>query len=289
MIAEELLAPILRVCTVLEAPRSTIYERRGRADVVEPAKRGPKTEISDDELVAWIRKVIDDSPFCGEGYRKVRAHLRREHGIHVSGKRVLRLMRMHGLLAPQRASHRRKPRLHLGSITPDAPDVMWGTDGTTIMTKNDGQVWIFATIDHFSNEAWCHVAKVGDRFAALQPVYDAVIDRFGELDTDVARGIKLRHDWGSQYRSRHFFGSTKWLGFDDSPAFVGEPQTNGTAERFMRTLKEQFLWSRQFDGVDDLRVALEAWMKIYNNQWLVDRLGHRTPKETYASFMSNAA
>jgi hypothetical protein len=29
------------------------------------------------------------------------------------------------------------------------------------------------------------VAKVGDRFAALQPVYDAVIDRWGALGPDV--------------------------------------------------------------------------------------------------------
>jgi hypothetical protein len=41
------------------------------------------------------------------------------------------------------------------------------------------------------------VAKVGNRFAALQPVYDAVIDRFGRLGPNIARGIKLRHDWGS--------------------------------------------------------------------------------------------
>jgi hypothetical protein len=32
--------------------------------------------------------------------------------------------------------------------------------------------------------------KVGDRFAALQPVYDAVIDPFGHLDADVARGSR---------------------------------------------------------------------------------------------------
>lgn len=289
MIADELDAGLSRVCSVLDAPRSTIYARRTRGDCLDLAKRGPKTEISDDELVVMIRTAIDDSPFCGEGYRKVRAHLRRKHDIRVSGNRILRLMGKHGLLAPQRASHRRKPRLHTGSITPDAPNVMWGTDGTTIMTRNEGQVWVFATIDHFTAEAWTYVAKVGDRFAALQPVYDAVLDRFGELEVDVARGIKIRHDWGSQYRSKHFFGSTKWLGFDDSPAFVGEPQTNGTAERFMRTMKEQFLWSQQFDGVNDLRQALSSWMKTYNNEWLVERLGHRSPKETYASFISNAA
>jgi hypothetical protein len=47
--------------------------------------------------------VLKDSPFAGEGYRKVRARLRRQHGVHVSGKRVLRLLRCHGLLDPQRA------------------------------------------------------------------------------------------------------------------------------------------------------------------------------------------
>jgi hypothetical protein len=34
-------------------------------------------------------------------------------------------------------------------------------------------------VDHYTAEAWAHVAKIGDRFAALQPVYDAVIGRFG--------------------------------------------------------------------------------------------------------------
>jgi hypothetical protein len=50
--------------------------------------------------------------------------------------------------------------------------------------------------DHYTAEAWTHFAARGDRFAALQPVYDAVIDRFGGIEPDVARGISLRHDWG---------------------------------------------------------------------------------------------
>jgi hypothetical protein len=46
---------------------------------------------------------------------------------------------------------------------------------------------VFCVVDHYTAEAWAHVAKTGDRFAALQPVYDAVIARFGGLDADVAR------------------------------------------------------------------------------------------------------
>jgi len=45
-------------------------------------------------------------------------------------------------------------------------------------TRSDGWVWVVACIDHDPAEAWAHVAKVGDRFAALQPVYEAVIDRW---------------------------------------------------------------------------------------------------------------
>ena len=73
--------------------------------------------------------------------------------------------------------------------SPTAPNVRWGTDATMAWTRVDGWVWVFACVDHYTAEAWAHVAKVGDRFAALQPVYDAVIDRWGRLDADVARGL----------------------------------------------------------------------------------------------------
>jgi hypothetical protein len=42
------------------------------------------------------------------------------------------------------------------------------------------------------------VATVSDRFAAPQPVDDAVIDRLGGLDADLARGLQLRHHRGPQ-------------------------------------------------------------------------------------------
>ena len=211
----------------------------------------------------------------------MRAHLRRDHGLGVGKNRVLRLMRIAGLLAPQRAKRRRRPRLHDGVVITDAPNVRWGTDATMAWTRNDGWVWVFALLDHHTDEAWAHVAKVGNRFAALQPLYDVVIDRFGGLGPNLARGIKLRHDWGSQYRAHHFQGSLSWLGIEDDAAFVGEPQGNGVAERFMRTLKEQCLWSKLFEDVDDLRQGVGAFIELYNEQWLIERLGHRTPREAF--------
>jgi putative transposase len=279
-VSAELGVPLARVCPLNGAARSTIYHRRARGDGPR-ARPGPKTEVSDAELTDTIRQVITECSFAGEGHRKVRARLRREHQLSVGKNRVLRLMRGAGLLAPQRATKRRRPRLHDGRIITTAPNVRWGTDATMAWTKNDGWDWVFALLDHYSDEAWAHVAKVGNRFAALQPVYDAVIDRFGGLAPNAARGIKLRHDWGSQYRAHHFQGSLTWLGIEDDAAFVGEPQGNGVAERFMRTLKEQCLWSRLFDDVDDLRQGVAIFIETYNNEWLIERLGHRTPREAF--------
>ena len=279
--------PVAMVCRVLGAPRSTLYARRGHSP--GSVRPGPATSISDPDLLGLIRQVLATSPFAGEGYRKVRARLRREHGIQVSGKRVLRLLRREGLLAPQRIRGRRKPRPHDGTIIPDGPNLRWGTDATMAWTRVDGWVWVFACVDHYTAEAWAQVAKVGDRFAALQPVYDAVMDRWGRLGPDVARGLELRHDWGPQYRSAHFTGSLAWLGITDSPAFLGEPETNGCAERWIRTLKDQCLWVQLHDTIDELRQAVAGFVERYNSSWLIQRHGHRTPKEAYQAAQSAQA
>ena len=49
-------------------------------------------------------------------------------------------------------------------------------------------------------------------------------------------GLALRMDHGSQYLSDHFTNQIKFWGIQPSYAFVEQPQTNGVAERFNRTL-----------------------------------------------------
>jgi putative transposase len=105
----------------------------------------------------------------------------------------------------------------------------------------------------------------------------------------VARGIALRHDGGPQYRSAHFLGSIAWLGIADDAAFLGEPETNGCAERWIRTLKEQCLWAGLHEDVNELRQAVAEFVKTYNTQWLIGRLCHRTPKEAYQDAQQTAA
>lgn len=118
-----------RVCRLLEFPRSTIYAQQARASakVVSlcPARRGPKPQVADTDLLLAIRADLAASPFTGEGRRKVWARLRVLQGIRVSRARVLRLMRENTLLSP----HRRPqglPTLHDGTISPRICRTRWG-------------------------------------------------------------------------------------------------------------------------------------------------------------------
>ena len=36
--------------------------------------------------------------------------------------------------------------------------------------RTDCWIWVFAGVDHYTAQAWAHVAKVRDRFAAQQPM-----------------------------------------------------------------------------------------------------------------------
>ena len=269
---------LARVCRVWGVARSSVYWHRQVSP--EPGgRRGPVGPCADDELVAHIRRLLEASPFPGEGYRKVWARLRYE-GIRTSPRRVLRLMRTHGLLAPTRHGHPHGPKAHDGTIITERVDMMWGTDMTTTFTRQDGQVAIFITVDHCAAECvGIHAALHGTRFEALEPIRQGVRTHFGAFAQDAAHGLALRHDHGSQYMSHVFQEELTFLGITSSPAFVREPQGNGCAERFIRTLKENLLWLKTFDTVEELRLALHEFRRQYNGTWLIGRHGYKTPAQ----------
>jgi putative transposase len=270
-----------RVAWIWGVSRATIYRHRHRPDDAKRKRPGPVGAMADEDLVAAIRQLLTDSPFHGEGYRKLWARLRFS-GIRTSRRRVLRLMREHGLLAHQRAGRPRGSRAHDGRITTDRVDLMWGTDLTSVMT-GEGQAAVFVAVDHGSAECvGLHASRRADRFEALEPVRQAVHERFGAFGKNVASDLALRHDHGSQYVSHHFQAEIRFLGIASSPAFVREPEGNGCAERFIRVLKENLLWVRRFDTVEELRLALQAFRQIYNRTWIVERHGYRTPAQVRA-------
>ncbi len=274
---------IQRVCRAWERARSALYARRTRqkkrAAGQCAARRGPKPKVSDEKLLKAIEADLERSPFQGEGHRKVHARLRIQDKIRVSRKRVLRVMREHGLLSPHRG-RQGNAKVHDGKIVTEEPNVMWGTDGVRVFTVDDGWVWIFAAIEHWNAECvgW-HVCKVGSRFAALEPISQGLHRIYGSVEADVGRGLALRMDHGSQYLSDHFLNQIKYWGIRPSFGFVEEPETNGVAERWNRTLKEQAIHGRIFENLEEVRAAVGEFVETYNTTWRLEKLGYQTPIE----------
>lgn len=279
-----------RVCHIWRFPRSTVYATRQRRQRFEVKKRpGPKPSLSDEELTSKIRKVIKKSKFTGEGHRKVRVRLRRIHGIRVSFTRVLRLMRKNKLLSPHR-SPQGKAKTHNGRITTDVPNELWGADATKIMTVEDGWVNFLGVLDHWNSEClgW-HLCKKGDRHAAIEALRNAVRNSFGQIEQGIARGVTLRPDHGSLFTAEDYRREVKYYGFHLSYSFVKEPETNGVIERFHRSFKEQIIHGREYQNIEELREVVAEFIKNYNSDWLLQKLGYRSPTEARQAWRQSHA
>src|SRR6186997_675147 len=194
---------LARVCRVWRASRATIYRHLSSSRLEPPRRPGPVGPMPDLALVDAIRAVLTASPFHGEGHRKVWARLR-VAGVRTSKRRVLRLMRANNLLAPSRVGAPRGPRNHDGTIIPETIDTMWGTDLTTVWTA-EGQAAVFIAVDHCSAECvGIHAARRATRFEALEPLRQGVRRHFGSFARNVAGGLAVRHDHGSQYMAHDF-------------------------------------------------------------------------------------
>jgi transposase InsO family protein len=106
-------------------------------------------------------------------------------------------------------------------------------------------------VDHCVTDVvgW-HVAKKGDRWAALEPIRQGVRAHMHGYAPRIALGLGLRHDWGPQYTAHQFQGELAWLGIRSTASYVGEPECNGVAECFIRTLKEECLCLHDFESLE---------------------------------------
>ena len=273
-----------RVCAAWGFARSYVYAMKSRQQATAerpPAKPSRVTEALDlgRGSAGGHRGRPGGIPLGGRGTPQGLGSASGLSWHPCSRKRVLRVMCENNLLSPHRC-RRRGGNPHVGEIITHAPNLMWGTDGVRVFTVDDGWGWIFTAIEHWNAECvgW-HVCKRGDRFAALQPISMGLARLYASTSAGAARGLALRMDHGSQYLSDHFTNQIKFWGIQPSYAFVEQPQTNGVAERFNRTLKEQIIHGRIYRNIAELRNAVRGFVEQYNAQWIVEKNGYLSPAQ----------
>ncbi|WP_198383726.1 DDE-type integrase/transposase/recombinase [Roseomonas sp. KE2513] len=160
---------------------------------------------------------------------------------------------------------------------------------TETVTLKQGRDRVFVAVDYCSGERiGRHAARSANLFKALEPVRQSVLRLFGRIEKDAARSLALRHDHGFNHMSGDFRHEIASLGIESSRSFVQQPEGNGAAERFMRSLKENFLWVHTFDTIEERCRGLQEFVPHYSAAWLVARHCYRTPNQIRAEHRSLA-
>jgi len=256
---------IVKQCKLLDISRSGLYYRPVPVSAVEL------------ELMRLLDKGHMKHPYFGS--RRLRDWLA-DHGHHVSRKKVVRLMRVMGIVPIYPKKNTSKPnRAHkvypylLRGLTIDRPNQVWCTDITYIpMAK--GFLYLIAIMDWYSRKvlAW-RLSNTMDVHFCLEAL-EEVIARYGTPEI-------FNSDQGAQFTSDAFTGTLKQHGIQISMDGKGRCMDNIFIERLWRSLKYEEIYLKAYDSVKDAKAGINEWMRFYNMNRRHQGIESRTPDSIY--------
>lgn len=262
--------PIAVMCRILGVSPSGYY-----AWVKRPASA---RDLMDAALTAEIRAAHTASKGT-YGAPRLQIDLV-EAGIHVSRKRIARLMRNAGLVGVSRRRSsvttvrdgaRQAPDLVDRNFTADQPNRLWVADITYIPTWA-GFLYLAVVLDAFSRRivGWSMATTLH-----MQVVLDALNMALWQRRPSAV----IHHsDHGSQYTSIEFGKRCREAGVRPSMGSVGDAYDNAMAESFFATLECELLDRRRFKTQAEARIAVFEFIEgFYNPRRRHSSLGYLSP------------
>lgn len=153
------------------------------------------------------------------------------------------------------------------------PNEKWVTD-VTEFAINGRKLYLSPIIDLFNNEVISY--SLSER-PTMPMIDDMLIKAFARLDAD-SKPV-LHSDQGWQYRHQWYQYQLREFGVQQSMSRKGNCLDNACAECFFGTLKSECFYIRKFNDIDELKVAIEDYIRYYNTRRISLKYNGLSPVE----------
>lgn len=244
----------------------------------------------DTRILTEIEQIKKEHPFWG--YRRIWAYLKYRQDKNYNRKRIYRIMKEHNLLVKPNSRLKAKREKNPNKSKPHAsrPNQFWGIDMTKVLIPNFGWIYLIIVLDWFSKKligyyisSRCRTQEWLDAFSPKanppQAENNACDNQFPQGITFKQKELFLVSDNGSQPTSKLFMQACYNLGIKQIFASYNNPKGNADTERIMRTIKEDFVWTREFSSPIEFAKEFKLWVDDYNNDFPHSSLKYQTPLE----------
>lgn len=201
------------------------------------------------------------------GYRRVAKWLKREKGLVVNPKKVLRLTRSNNLLSVIR---RKKPfnykpngNLRYQNVLnrefhAESPNEKWVTDISYIIVP-EGTLYLSAIRDLCGNFIVTHKTAARQDYSLIKNTIDSAM----ALEKP-PKGLVIHSDGGGQYRSWDYYFQVKENELIPSMSKPATPGDNAMAENFFSTFKSECIYLEKPRTLAEAERLTDEFVQYYN-------------------------
>ncbi|EJR0239178.1 TPA: IS3 family transposase [Enterobacter hormaechei] len=260
---------------IAQIPRSTFYYHL-------KALRSPGKY---DEVKCRIKEIYDENQ-GRYGYRRIALALRREGGAlnHKVVQRLMNVLRLKAAIRVKRYSSwrgehgRAADNILQRNFKASRPNEKWVTD-VTEFAVNGRKLYLSPIIDLFNNEVISY--SISER-PTMPMIDEMLIKAFARMDPN-SKPV-LHSDQGWQYRHRWYQYQLRDFGVTQSMSRKGNCLDNACVECFFGTLKSECFYLGKFKDIDELKDAIEDYIRYYNTRRISLKFNGLSPVEYRLKF-----
>lgn len=239
-----------------------------------------KKQLEDKQILLRIEPIKSQHPFWG--YRRVWAYMKYRLNLPVNKKRIYRIMKEHNLLAKPNLRLKAKRDNQSNKSKPKAnrTNQFWGADMTKILIPSFGWLYLVIVLDWFTKKiVGCSISSRSRAEDWLVALNNACNNQFPDGVLSKQQELYLVSDNGSQPASHKYMRDCSALEIKQIFASYNNPKGNADTERVMRTIKEDFVWAREFSSPIEFTEAFKKWVEDYNTDYPHSSLNYLTPRQ----------